>query len=209
MFEAFKTGAVERAARGRPHALGGTATTSPRSRRPGGQGGAFAIEASCRHDRTRVQYAAPVFVRSASARGHDLAVRLRMDQPHALSWPVCAHAELLRALRPAPRRPPRGCARDSDCSLPTPAPSNPRSWTGRSLRQSAMGGRNRVGTQTQALALLKEAGYRLDDGTLVNRPRVQPFAFEILARPDPQDTPAPDLCTRRGAGRHRCASCAS
>jgi peptide/nickel transport system substrate-binding protein len=41
-------------------------------------------------------------------------------------------------------------------------------------------GENRVGRK-EALALLEQAGYRLDDGALVNQATREPFAFEILA----------------------------
>ncbi len=41
-------------------------------------------------------------------------------------------------------------------------------------------GENRQGRE-HALALLQEAGYRLDNGTLVNAATGEPFAFEILA----------------------------
>ena len=41
-------------------------------------------------------------------------------------------------------------------------------------------GENRGGRK-EALALLEQAGYRLDDGTLVNQATREPFAFEILA----------------------------
>ena len=40
----------------------------------------------------------PLFADQPRAPGADQAVRFRMDQPHALSRPICAHRKLLRAL---------------------------------------------------------------------------------------------------------------
>ena len=111
MFEAFKSGAIDVRPEDDPTRWTEGYNFPRGARRPRGQGG-VSDRGAGRHVGARVQHAASALRRSARARGADQAVRLRVDQPHALSRPICAHRKLFRPLRAQLAWPRRRRARD-------------------------------------------------------------------------------------------------
>ena len=122
----------------------------------------------------------PLFADQPRAPGADQAVRFRMDQPHALSWPICAHRKLLRALGALlawarRRRAGEGAAR----ALLERGQAKDH---GRHLR---LPGQRRVrrkprGTQRGAGAARSRQATGWRTASCATRP-ARPFSFEILA----------------------------
>ena len=125
----FQIGPGPLAQRGRPHALVGRLRFPRGQGRPRAERGASGRDAR-RHVGARVQHATAVVRRSARARGADQAVRFRMGEPHPLSRPICAHAELFRALGAQLAWKAGRCRRAQAARRHSPPRSNPRSWMG-------------------------------------------------------------------------------
>ena len=131
-----------------------------------------------RHAGLRVQYPAGDLQGPEGARGARLRLRLRMDQREPVLRSVSAHRELLleqRARLVRPAEPGR-----AEAARALARPSCRRRYSPRNTERPRPRTPTSATTSASRSQMLRDAGWEVRNGRLVNKQTGQPLAFEIL-----------------------------